>query len=1263
MSNIDLALQYFIEYESHNRLNNVSMPNDAKCLDNTYIYDTDKLKKHIETKLKSIIKKKLSYDVGKDKKETLDALLEDLLGLRKDLSTISRENIEETIEKYGISLTDKNKYKINEIYELLTDTYLTVLSPIYSLKDKNMHLIGFKCYIDANKLMVEEIRVNSGLLDALMLNKVGYGVDEYVGGMEAAQELFANINKIEFNTYDEALVAIFNILNEKFPIIKDELCKGYKSIAFISLDGLNELYFPPFKEDMKLLSDLENRHDSKLLNKFLLHNTKLSKESSEIELKSHYGSYTDKFAINEKQWKVICGTHQSEILSVSGPPGTGKTTMLKELIADLSVNRTKRIIDVWEDTWNLNRAKSIAVYRSPFLGENYESIIVTSTNNDAVNNIGLEITKDMRELKADLNLRLDSEFSAQLGKKPNRVDFFNNSLTVLISNLENVNYVVDVSSEIKEFQSIIEKIDDVNKCVSRFLKCRCTLEERNLLYYSGEKLSIAKMEEQLENIVKYIKNTELSLNIEQENMLSVIKTKTLETECLSEYVAERRRIEDGIRIKSDQLEIYLKSRSSYLPTKIIKILGMVGNYGNVISNKIYGDVDSLKTEIDNRKGELEAIKDNILSKEAGIEKLDKERTMSSEKIQEINNDLLNCNNKKDLFEEFFYAYKKLIGVLEDDVITDIENIEYKLYNAKFLCGLRYKLFKLSLVINEAYIIKNKEAIINNLNLMMDSDGKTIKSFYRGSYKYEPKIKEKIRDIWETFCICYPVITTTLHSFNKNNFHMIEELFDYMLVDEAGQIMPYYLSAPLYRSRNAIIVGDEKQLEPIRDSNNKVFIKYENELSEHLNANSATAQSLANLATDYYETNSSSGIIEYEGIMLEEHRRCEKSIAQFSNKYVYDGRMIITNEDQVKPFLESNVCFIDIRGVKISGNINQSESKAVAHLVKNLLKIYKEEDIAVIAPYKNQVKAIIKDIENDKVKVGTVHSFQGQDKEIVIMSTTISSEADSAAKRFIGQKPNLLNVAFTRSKKQLFIVGNYSVLENCESSNYLYKAGEFIRNHGTLFSIYDTESLNRLSDMQYSSFIEFMNGLDDKNDNKFNQIFKPFLNSVNILEDKNHYQLLLSLFNSAEKSISVVCPWITKSVIKDDFIENIQSFISSKKNYKIVFGYKASKDSLNTKEEIESIIKRDNQFARGDKLNDELMQLEKLKNVMGANLIYRPPLHSKVLIVDNEYLLMGSHNWLSKQGQRKGDREEMTVIIRDNGMIDYIRQKYGIDKVN
>lgn len=194
----------------------------------------------------------------------------------------------------------------------------------------------------------------------------------------------------------------------------------------------------------------------------------------------------------------------------------------------------------------------------------------------------------------------------------------------------------------------------------------------------------------------------------------------------------------------------------------------------------------------------------------------------------------------------------------------------------------------------------------------------------------------------------------------------------------------------------------------------MFSKYESLLACEYDVNESTAQSIASMATDYYEEDKSNSMITKQGILLEEHRRCQSSIVQFSNEYVYDNKMIIVNKDESTEYLGDNFSFIDIRGIK-RHNSNVSEAKAIKVVVAELLKSFEAKDIAIITPYSNQVNLLKKIINNEAVGIGTVHSFQGKDKEAVVFSMVVDSIKDYKAMQFIGAKPNMLNVAFTRAK--------------------------------------------------------------------------------------------------------------------------------------------------------------------------------------------------------------------------------------------------------
>lgn len=201
-------------------------------------------------------------------------------------------------------------------------------------------------------------------------------------------------------------------------------------------------------------------------------------------------------------------------------------------------------------------------------------------------------------------------------------------------------------------------------------------------------------------------------------------------------------------------------------------------------------------------------------------------------------------------------------------------------------------------------------------------------------------------------------------------------------------MPYYLLAPLYRFKNAVIVGDVLQLQPIRKNKTNFFDKYEEKLLPYINVEESSAQHYSDMSSDIYELLKGKN----SGIILEEHRRCEKSIAAFSNKYVYDNKMKISKKDIEKDFLKNNVCFIDIRGEKNKNNTNYSEIRICKAIVNELLIKYKPEDIGIITPYRNQKLKIIEEVNKD-ISVVTVHAFQGKGKDVIILSMVVSSIND------------------------------------------------------------------------------------------------------------------------------------------------------------------------------------------------------------------------------------------------------------------------------
>lgn len=113
--------------------------------------------------------------------------------------------------------------------------------------------------------------------------------------------------------------------------------------------------------------------------------------------------------------------------------------------------------------------------------------------------------------------------------------------------------------------------------------------------------------------------------------------------------------------------------------------------------------------------------------------------------------------------------------------------------------------------------------------------------------------------------------------------------------------------------------------------------------------------------------------------------------------------------------------------------NAKEAKATVDIMNSLIACgVGEKDIGIITPYLDQVK-LIRDImpKDSRVVVGSVDSFQGQERNVILISTVRSYNSKGIG--FVGNKKRL-NVTLSRAKTAMIIVGNKNVLKN----NKLFK---------------------------------------------------------------------------------------------------------------------------------------------------------------------------------------------------------------------------------
>ena len=249
---------------------------------------------------------------------------------------------------------------------------------------------------------------------------------------------------------------------------------------------------------------------------------------------------------------------------------------------------------------------------------------------------------------------------------------------------------------------------------------------------------------------------------------------------------------------------------------------------------------------------------------------------------------------------------------------------------------------------------------------------------------------------------YPIILSTTFS---SRSCLKDASYDYLIMDEASQVDIATGALALASAKNAVIVGDLKQLpnvipEDQRKQSEAVFQSYS--LPEGYNyADNSFLKSICAVIPDVPQT------------LLREHYRCHPKIIGFCNQKFYQDQLVIMTEDHGEP--DTLCVFRTVEGQHHRGHINQRQIDVTMSEVLPRLAETAPEDIGIIAPYRAQVKEFAKVTKGTGVEVDTVHKFQGREKDAIVITTVDDDITD------FSDDPYLLNVAISRAKKKLCLV--------------------------------------------------------------------------------------------------------------------------------------------------------------------------------------------------------------------------------------------------
>lgn len=260
--------------------------------------------------------------------------------------------------------------------------------------------------------------------------------------------------------------------------------------------------------------------------------------------------------------------------------------------------------------------------------------------------------------------------------------------------------------------------------------------------------------------------------------------------------------------------------------------------------------------------------------------------------------------------------------------------------------------------------------------------------------------------------------------------LTKELFDLVIIDEATQCDIASSLPILQRGKTAVIVGDPKQLRHLSFLSTK---QQRHLIQQHLLAQTPFEKldyrnkSILDLVSD---TITSQRQVHF----LNEHFRSMPDIIAFSNQYFYDGKLRIMTA-QPRTLRQQHAFLHRVKGKRYKSGYNKIEAEAVITFLKNLLlksTTIPVLSIGVLSPFSVQANYLQRQIakilpaeilEKHQVLVGTPFHFQGEERDIMLISFALDSTSHASAFHYLN-KEDVFNVSITRAKIQQHVFTSF-----------------------------------------------------------------------------------------------------------------------------------------------------------------------------------------------------------------------------------------------
>ncbi len=627
----------------------------------------------------------------------------------------------------------------------------------------------------------------------------------------------------------------------------------------------------------------------------------------------------------------------------------------------------------------------------------------------------------------------------------------NETLRRTIRHLEKNNFNEDDDIDINAILEAYQKIQD--------LCSRHKFKEQKLGQLLNSLFSIEQDELDKELSLINPKSNKTRLEIKKKEILDKIHSCQDEVgdalpgkeEEIKEYKAQFATIKNELSASSEES----------LDLKIKRIF----EYDYIVAN-----LGSLKDEIEEMKANVNEIKSQIISA------IEKEIEENESRLNAIDSDI--CDLKKRLGE----INDQVIDIQDREEIKEIQDDKAKL---QFEIDRFFKDFQIAepydSIEDALKVIDSKWKELEKDQAFKEKENKEKIPMYKEISDYlsseeviDEDRKTYTKDLFENANVFGITCTSNDRFSGRNNSSLseynIEDVdikkvgIDVVIIDEVSKSSFIDLLIPILYGKTIILVGDHRQLPPMYE-----FAKLRDDDFKGLDENIIN-RDINDKFTKLYEECFFKTLFEkipdsYKTMLVQQYR-CHEQIMNVFNAF-YQGelrlgfsgqnnqkkhniRIVSNGRTIIEP--DKHIYFVDCKGKETherdsTSMYNTGEAKVIAELIKKMNSFFKENgifeklSIGVICTYGDQARKVKEVLKSEKVKtdafrtnpkkmiISTVDDFQGDERDIIILSMVRNPENPARSNPGFILAYQRINVALSRARKLLIVVGNRRYLED------------------------------------------------------------------------------------------------------------------------------------------------------------------------------------------------------------------------------------------